>query len=66
MVMVIKFLFPTRTLSTNLMTMSRPTWALQLEIRTQPMVAIKRVHRVAQIVAAWQPGSEKWRENEKK
>ena len=59
MVMVIKFMFHTLTLSTNLMTMWRLTWAIGLEIRTQPMVAIKRVHRVAQIVAAWQPDCEK-------
>ena len=52
MVMVTKFMSLTPTLSTNLMTMWRLTWAIGLEIRTQPMVAIKRVHRVAQIVAA--------------
>ena len=59
MEMVIKFMFPTRTLSTSLMTMSRPTWTIGSEIRTQPMVAIKREHRVAQIMAAWQPDCEK-------
>ena len=34
-VMVIEFMFPTRTLSTNLMTMWRPTWTTGSEIKTQ-------------------------------
>ena len=39
MVMVTKFMFPTPTLSTNLMTIGRLTWTLESEIKTRHMVA---------------------------
>ena len=44
MATVIKFMFPTPTLSINLMTIWRPNWTPESEIKTQHMVAINQAH----------------------
>ena len=44
MATVTKFMFPTPTLSINLMTIWRPNWTPESEIKTQHMVAINQAH----------------------
>ena len=45
MATVIKFMFPTPTLSINLMTIWRPNWTPESEIKTQHMVAINQAKK---------------------